>query len=145
MLLDEADVFLAARDKRDLQRNAIVSVFLRVLEYYSGILFLTTNKVGTFDEAFKSRIHLSLYYDKLSADQTWKIWDVNLKMQMKLRPHLSIDKEELLRWGEKNYRQCRRDGTQIWNGRQIRNAVSKHLMISNSVQQSELTHNFLPA
>lgn len=41
MLLDEADVFLAARDRRDLKRNAIVSVFLRSLEYYSGILFLT--------------------------------------------------------------------------------------------------------
>jgi hypothetical protein len=49
MLLDEADVFLAARDRRDLQRNAVVSVFLRVLEYYSGILFLTTSKVGAFD------------------------------------------------------------------------------------------------
>lgn len=122
MLLDEADVFLASRDKRDLQRNAIVSVFLRVLEYYSGILFLTTNKIGTFDEAFKSRIHLSLYYDKLDADQTWKIWDVNLTRQLSLRPHLSVNKEELLRWGERNYYQCQRDGTQTWNGRQIRNA-----------------------
>jgi hypothetical protein len=37
-------------------------VFLRVLEYYSGILFLTTNRVGIMDEAFKSRIHVSLYY-----------------------------------------------------------------------------------
>lgn len=122
MLLDEADVFLAARDKRDLQRNAIVSVFLRVLEYYSGILFLTTNKVGTFDEAFKSRIHLTLYYDKLDADQTRKIWEVNIARQKMLRPHLQIDKNEILRWSEQNYKQAWRDGTQIWNGRQIRNA-----------------------
>lgn len=58
LLLDEADVFLAKRGKADLKRNALVSVFLRVLEYYAGILFLTTNRVGTFDEAFKSRIHM---------------------------------------------------------------------------------------
>lgn len=62
LLLDEADVFLSQRSKLDMKRNALVSVFLRVLEYYNGLLFLTTNRVGTIDEAFKSRIHLSLYY-----------------------------------------------------------------------------------
>ncbi|KAJ7868428.1 hypothetical protein B0H13DRAFT_2558739 [Mycena leptocephala] len=31
----------------DVQRNALVSVFLRLLEYYEGILFLTTNRVNT--------------------------------------------------------------------------------------------------
>lgn len=62
LLLDEADVFLSQRSKDDMKRNALVSVFLRVLEYYNGLLFLTTNRVGTIDEAFKSRIHLSLYY-----------------------------------------------------------------------------------
>jgi SpoVK/Ycf46/Vps4 family AAA+-type ATPase len=61
LLLDEAEVFLAKRNLQDLTRNAMVSVFLRVLEFYSGILFLTTNRVGTIDEAFKSRIHISLY------------------------------------------------------------------------------------
>jgi hypothetical protein len=61
MLLDEADVFLAKRKLEDLQRNSIVSVFLRMLEYYKGLLFLTTNRVGTFDEAFTSRVHISLF------------------------------------------------------------------------------------
>jgi hypothetical protein len=37
VLLDEADVFLEQRTLQDLQRNALVSVFLRVLEYYDGI------------------------------------------------------------------------------------------------------------
>lgn len=61
LLLDEAEVFLTKRNLQDLTRNAMVSVFLRALEFYSGILFLTTNRVGTIDEAFKSRIHISLY------------------------------------------------------------------------------------
>lgn len=36
LLLDEADVFLTQRSKVDMKRNALVSVFLRVLEYYNG-------------------------------------------------------------------------------------------------------------
>jgi hypothetical protein len=65
MLLDEADVFLAKRNRDDYQRNSIVSVFLRMLKYYTGLLFLTSNHVGTFDEAFKSRIHISLYCESM--------------------------------------------------------------------------------
>lgn len=74
VLLDEADVFLEERSLNDLERNALVSVFLRVLEYYEGILILTSNRVGTFDEAFKSRIQLSLHYENLTKGQRQKIW-----------------------------------------------------------------------
>lgn len=35
LLLDEADIFLQKRDKTDIKRNSIVSVFLRAMEYYS--------------------------------------------------------------------------------------------------------------
>lgn len=52
----------------------MVSVFLRVLEYYSGILFLTTNRVSTFDEAFKSRIHIPIRYTDLDAGSRMQIW-----------------------------------------------------------------------
>jgi hypothetical protein len=74
VLLDEADVFLEERTKMDLQRNALVSVFLRVLEYYDGILILTTNRIGTFDEAFKSRVQLALHYQSLNYDGRWEVW-----------------------------------------------------------------------
>ncbi|KAK0615070.1 hypothetical protein B0T17DRAFT_602173 [Bombardia bombarda] len=46
---------------------------LRALEYYDGILILTTNRVGTFDEAFKSRIHLALRYLPLDEEQRVEI------------------------------------------------------------------------
>jgi SpoVK/Ycf46/Vps4 family AAA+-type ATPase len=74
VLIDEAEVFLEQRNLNNLERNALVSVFLRVLEYYEGILILTSNRVGTFDEAFKSRILLSLHYDNLGEGQRTKIW-----------------------------------------------------------------------
>ncbi|CAG8962268.1 hypothetical protein HYFRA_00005323 [Hymenoscyphus fraxineus] len=75
VLLDEADVFLEQRSLHDLQRNALVSVFLRVLEYYDGILILTSNRVGTFDEAFESRIQLALHYKNLELWQRHSIWE----------------------------------------------------------------------
>ncbi|QRV78168.1 AAA family ATPase [Ceratobasidium sp. AG-Ba] len=53
VLIDEADIFLEARSS-DIGRNAIVGVFLRMLEYHSGIVILTTNRVRKLDEAFKS-------------------------------------------------------------------------------------------
>ena len=74
VLLDETDVFLEERDMKDLHRNALVSVFLRVLEYYEGILFMTTNRVDNIDAAFQSRIHVSLGYPDLSADSRRQIW-----------------------------------------------------------------------
>jgi AAA+ superfamily predicted ATPase len=54
VLLDEADVFLAARDATSIERNAVVSVFLRELEYFPGIMLLTTNQKALIDPAFKS-------------------------------------------------------------------------------------------
>ncbi|KAI0813925.1 hypothetical protein GGR55DRAFT_487166 [Xylaria sp. FL0064] len=75
VLLDEADVFLEQRSLSNLERNALVSVFLRVLEYYDGILILTSNRVGTFDEAFRSRIQLTLRYENLNQNQRYKIWE----------------------------------------------------------------------
>ncbi|KUJ08921.1 P-loop containing nucleoside triphosphate hydrolase protein [Mollisia scopiformis] len=74
LLLDEADVFLEERGLQDLKRNSLVSIFLRILEYYSGILILTSNRVGTFDEAFRSRIQLALRYPDPDPPFRKKIW-----------------------------------------------------------------------
>jgi hypothetical protein len=65
LLLDEADVYLERRATQDVLYNALVSMFLRSLEYYNRIFFLTTNQVCNFDEAVCSRIHLFLKYNKL--------------------------------------------------------------------------------
>ena len=54
LLIDEADVFMAKRSEYNLERNAVTSIFLRHLEYYPGILILTTNRAESFDPAFQS-------------------------------------------------------------------------------------------
>jgi AAA+ superfamily predicted ATPase len=82
VLFDEADVFLEARrdDVADAaERNALVAVFLRHLEYFSGIVFLTTNRVHVFDEAMKSRIHLALGYKPPELDMRRMLWTMSLQ------------------------------------------------------------------
>ncbi|PHH88416.1 hypothetical protein CDD83_7544 [Cordyceps sp. RAO-2017] len=74
LLLDECDVFLEARSPHDMERNRIVAVFLRTLEYYEGILFLTTNRVRDMDPAFRSRIHVALDYPPLDAPARAAVW-----------------------------------------------------------------------
>ncbi|CEN61299.1 hypothetical protein ASPCAL07956 [Aspergillus calidoustus] len=116
VLLDEADVFLEERDVRDLNRNALVSVFLRALEYYDGILILTSNRVGTFDEAFKSRIQLSLHYENLTYPQRRKIWR-NFMNRLKTVDTDNVDFDDILDHLDEL-------GREDINGREIRNAIT---------------------
>lgn len=116
VLLDEADVFLEQRTLNDLTRNALVSVFLRVLEYYEGILILTSNRVGIFDEAFKSRIQLALHYDNLGRPQRVKVWK-NFFGRLKLLGEENIDYETVESYIEEL-------SEYEMNGRQIRNAIT---------------------
>ncbi|CAJ0551548.1 Ff.00g114780.m01.CDS01 [Fusarium sp. VM40] len=138
LLLDEADVFLAERRRDDFTRNGLVSVFLRVLEYYAGILFLTTNRIGDFDEAFASRIHMSLHYPPLTERSTSRIFELNLKM-IKARYQtadrkITIDKDEILEYAERYWQKNKKARL---NGRQIRNACQTALALAEFDAQPE--------
>ncbi|KAI9863117.1 MAG: hypothetical protein M1813_003937 [Trichoglossum hirsutum] len=113
LLLDEADVYLTKRGHEDLKRNTLVSVFLRVLEYYPGILLLTTNRVGLFDEAFKSRIHVSLQYPKLDKVSAMRVWENHIR-RAKRRYH--VEEKKVMKLARQTF------DTMSWNGRQIKNA-----------------------
>lgn len=109
VLLDEADIFLEERSPSDLKRNALVSIFLRVLEYYDGILILTTNRVGTFDEAFKSRIQLAVHYPLLKKSDRAQIWKLIIRS---MKDEAEVDDINLDALAEYPL-----------NGRQIRNTI----------------------
>lgn len=79
ILIDEADVYLEERSLQDVQRNGLVSVSLRHLEYFQGIMFLTTNRVTTFDDAFRSRITFAMKFDDLNTEARKKIWKTFLQ------------------------------------------------------------------
>ena len=78
VLIDEADVFMSKRTDYDINYNACVSVFLRLIETYFGILFLTTNRSSGIDPAFDSRIHVRLRYDELEDEEKAKVWQESL-------------------------------------------------------------------
>ena len=107
-LLDEADVFLEQRATSDIVRNAMVCVMLRLLEYHPGILFLTTNRVRSFDPAFESRVTVALRYDQLTEAARAQIWK-NLLHRVTVPVAADVDYTQL--------------GTHILNGRQIKNSV----------------------
>lgn len=109
-LLDEADVFLEQRSSHDLERNALVAVFLRQLEYFPGLLFITTNRVRAFDHAFQSRIHVSLRYRDLTQDARRQVWRAFLEKLTNFDGPLSPEEED-------------RIVKHQYNGRQIKNAV----------------------
>jgi SpoVK/Ycf46/Vps4 family AAA+-type ATPase len=117
LLLDEADVFLAKRATGDITRNAFVTVFLCSMEYYAGILMLTTNQRDAFDEAFQSRIHLQIPYPPLDVEQRKAIWANVIKDQ---DVEHDLDEQAFARLSKKVVR----------NGREIKNLVMLALLIA---------------
>jgi SpoVK/Ycf46/Vps4 family AAA+-type ATPase len=59
--------------------NAVVGVFLRVLEYFNGLLFLTTNRVDDIDEAIVSRCIALIKYYPPDSNARQRIWQVMIK------------------------------------------------------------------
>lgn len=80
VLIDEADTFLAKRGEggsRDYYQVAITSVFLKHLEYFPGVIFLTTNQKTELDPAVISRV-ISLHYNDLNDEARVGIWKRHL-------------------------------------------------------------------
>jgi SpoVK/Ycf46/Vps4 family AAA+-type ATPase len=127
LILDEADVFLAQRNKSDLRHNAVTSVFLRSLEYYAGILFLTTNRVGAMDTAFISRIQLSLFYPALDLEVTLKIYEkfiarTKYSLEKNGSHRFKIKDKEILKFARRQFRDQHKHKRDTWNGRYVRNS-----------------------
>lgn len=118
VLLDEADVFLSQRKEINVERNAMVSIFLRQLEYYQGIMFLTTNLVSQCDAAFESRIHFTVHYPALCRVSRRQIWKTFVNKTSSACQCLISDAEidALAR--------------ETLNGRQIKNTVGTALSLS---------------
>ncbi|KAF1989440.1 hypothetical protein K402DRAFT_272627 [Aulographum hederae CBS 113979] len=134
VLIDEADVFLQNRNISSLgpsaKSSALVSIFLRILEYYPGILFLTTNQIAQFDIAVQSRIHIAMKYEPLSALQTEAIF-MDLINQ--------YDTKGLVEGCHDMRGYCRKElHKKKFDGRQIRNLVISAMGHSKGQGQTKL-------
>ncbi|KPA39639.1 atpase family aaa protein 3b [Fusarium langsethiae] len=137
VLLDEADIYLERRRSSDIKRNGLVSVFLRALEYYRGVLFLTTNRVQSFDSAFLSRIHVALHYKNLGHEDRERIWSHNfdrLSRDSNGLVHVSSAARDFV-WNSEDVRSLK------WNGREIRNAMQTALALAENDAEEESTEN----
>jgi AAA+ superfamily predicted ATPase len=121
LLLDEADVMLEERQRADLGRNALVSVLLRVLEYSQGIIIMTSNRVGVFDEAVRSRINLAVRYPQLTKDQSSAIFNYFINQLGSNVEHCLEGRYEVVVDATNNSN---------LNGRQIRNVISAALSLA---------------
>jgi hypothetical protein len=94
-------------------------------------LFLTTNRIGDFDEAVVSRVHISLYYPVLDRDATRQVFELNLQLhQQRLKKEdrvLDIEDGEILVYAMDYF--DKHVGAR-WNGRQIRNACQTALALA---------------
>merc|ERR1711972_392252 len=106
LLIDECDIFLERRDN-DVRRNAMTGIFLRLLEYHQGILFLTSNRIKHFDPALNSRITVALHYPSLDQKTRSQVWRCMLSAAGASASNFDIDALAV----------------NAANGRQIKNAV----------------------
>jgi AAA+ superfamily predicted ATPase len=143
---DEADIFLEERrGTRDLQRNALVAVLLRVLEYYEGIIIMTTNRITSLDVAVESRIHLAIRFRDLGPKDKLHIFQ-NILDEVVGEDNVER-REEMDAKIEKILKRSR------INGRQIRNIVTsanllakwkkKKLNFSHIDEVYDITEEFL--
>ncbi|KAF3013794.1 hypothetical protein E8E14_011088 [Neopestalotiopsis sp. 37M] len=96
LLLDEADIFLTTRSLENLERNELVSVFLRHLERYKGVLFLTTNRIQVLDPAFQSRVDIFLAYKDLDSAARKEVWRNLLARAGPDRVHVNDEELDVL-------------------------------------------------
>jgi len=127
ILIDEADIFLEKRSENDITRNAMVGIFLRLLEYHQGVLFLTTNRVKTFDKAFHSRISIALKYEDLNNNAREQVW----KNFLDFTGINDIDVDKLVKYD--------------LNGRQIKNIIRLALSLSAAQNQKPALSHFMTA
>lgn len=122
LLIDEADVFMEARSSNNLQRNELVSVFLRHLEYYSGIMILTTNRMKSIDAAFESRVDITLSYSALTETDRVKVWQNFLNTFE--ADAVDVGDAELVKLAKWDF-----------NGRQIKSAIKTARILATKQKQ----------
>lgn len=96
LIFDEADSFLGKRlssvtQSADYGVNITRSVLLMELEKFNGVVVFTTNLINNYDEAFKRRILLSVYFDMPDKKARLQIWKLHLSDKMPLADDVTAE------------------------------------------------------
>ncbi|KAL8707332.1 MAG: hypothetical protein Q9220_007622 [cf. Caloplaca sp. 1 TL-2023] len=146
LLVNEADIFLEKRQNRDLARNGLqekinlyYTAFLRRMEYFKGLLFLTTNRIGQIDDAFISRVHIAIGYKALEGEDRKRIWNGFFQKLIKER----AGKIQIAPGAKKWVLEMAASGKAQLNGRDIRNALQTAITLAEA--EAEEDPDFDPA
>lgn len=74
VLVDDADLYLETPEGPTLTKSSLAGAFLRMLDYYTGVLILKSDVIQKFDKAFASRLTTVLHYPDLDQDSRFQIW-----------------------------------------------------------------------
>ncbi len=83
LLFDEADAIAARRSTSvdhayQRESNTVVSVLLKELEWYNGVVIFATNLAANFDPAFERRIRTHVLFEMPGEAERAQIWRVQL-------------------------------------------------------------------
>jgi SpoVK/Ycf46/Vps4 family AAA+-type ATPase len=74
VLLDGADIFLEQRRRDSVGQSVMAVAIMEALEAFTCMKIFTTDRVGTFDEEFRSRCQLAVHLERPSRAQRERIW-----------------------------------------------------------------------
>lgn len=83
LFFDEADAIAARRSSGSPQpyareSNTVVSVLLRELEAFNGVVIFATNLAANFDPAFERRIRTHVLFEMPGVEEREQIWRVQI-------------------------------------------------------------------
>lgn len=101
------------------------------MEYFQGLLFLTTNRIGQIDDAFLSRTHVVIGYTTLDEAKRKRIWNGFFK---KLERDMAVSKRgpkiEISKYAKEYVLNDEGVKALKWNGREIRNAFQTAISLA---------------
>lgn len=115
---------MAKRTTLHDSHNRLVTIFLRKLEYYQGVLFLTSNRGIDFDDAILSRIHMVIEFKGLTEDSRKDLWTTFLSKACTIQGPAAVQEDEIQLLASKNL-----------NGREVGPAKSSSGFLLTFVNQ----------
>lgn len=95
------------------------------------MLILTSNRVGEIDEAFRSRIHICLFYPKLDKKVVSKVWEKNIQRVKSSEMNIDVEDEEIRRFYRQLWKENQHKPSRHWNGRQIKNSFQTAIALAH--------------
>lgn len=101
------------------------------MEYFKGLLFLTTNRVGQIDDAFISRVHVAIGYQALNNETRRKVWNGFFRKLVHEQAGKIQIASDAKKWVLDN------TGETNLNGREIRNALQTAITLAEFEREED--------